>query len=390
MLALEKDNCLLSKHLCLENNKFALLSERPSNTKWIGVKEDHNDPLCVRTLYRLEGSEFNIVLPSHYANAYAALNSFSRITDTNPWRIVDPVKRLSWARDFLRTTEKQLKDMDATYQMETFVPCTQVFNSLRPFKISKEIADTDDPVASSFLANEDGFVKVPTYNRFGTRTGRTTVVAGPRVLTARIATRQLLQPVDDNHALVCLDYSALEARVALALANNQVLASEDPYEIIAKKIKLKSREEAKSATLTAIYSDPTANDRLDVKVSLVRRVFKLGEMYLALTKERNNLNGKVRNFYGRKIDVTGSDTLYNNYVQSTGADVVLLGFLSLLSKIEQLQVVPHFLLHDALFVSVPKLYLRDLEVIGNAGVTVPKFNCVFPLKLTRLDQSAKL
>jgi hypothetical protein len=389
VLALEKDNLLLSKHLYLDNSKFTLLNERLPNTRWISEKENYNDPLCVRTLYRLEGHEFNIAVPTRYTNAYVALNSFSRSTDTNPWRIVDPAKRLSWARDFLRTTESQIKNMDTTYQIETFVPCTHVFNSLRPFRISKEIESTDDPVASTFATDENGFVNVPSYNRFGTRTGRTTVIAGPRVLTARIATRQFLQPVDDDHALVCLDYSALEARIALALANNQVQASQDPYEIIAKAIRLKSREEAKSATLTAIYSDPTANDRLDVKVSLVRRVFKLGEMYLSLSKERNERNGKVRNLYGRIIDVTGSDTLYNNYVQSTGADVVLLGFLSLLNKVEQLKVIPHFLLHDALFASVPKSNLQDLEQIGIAGVVVPKLNCVFPLKLTVLNQSTK-
>jgi hypothetical protein len=136
--------------------------------------------------------------------------------------------------------------------------------------------------------------------------------------------------------------------------------------------------------------DPTANDRLDVKVSLVRRIFKLGETYIALSAEREANGGRVRNLYGRLIDVTGSDTLYNNYVQSTGADVVLLGFLSLLDEILQMGVVPHFVLHDALFASVPRARLSELDALGRIGATVPRLGCVFPLKMSIIGERTKI
>ncbi len=306
------------------------------------------------------------------------------------WRIVDPMRRLAWARETLRAAEADLALSKDVYQLETFVPCSRVLQSFQPFRVSDDMLTSDDPTALTFQRDEDGLVAPPTYNRFGTRTGRMTVVAGPRVLTARVTTREFLRPIDDDHVLVSWDYSSLEARVALALAGKPAKASQDPYEVIGKAIKLKSRDEAKNATFSAIYSDPTANDRLDVKVSLVRRVFKLGETYIALSAEREANSGRVRNLYGRLIDVTGSETLYNNYVQSTGADVVLLGFLSLLDQVLQMSVVPHFVLHDALFASVPKARLGDLDALGRAGATVPRLGCVFPLKTSIVGERTKV
>lgn len=390
MIGLEKDVCSLSKHVYLVDDKLETSCERFPDAGWIGVEADDSDPKCLRTLFKLEGHELDTSPPTRYALARAALSPTSRPEACDVWRIVDPARRLAWARDVLRTAKGLVDRSNATYQIETFVPCGRILQSFKPFRVSDDMVSTDDPVAATFARDEHGLVHPPTYNRFGTRTGRMTVVAGPRVLTARVATRELMRPVDDDHVLVSWDYSSLEARVALALAGKPAKASQDPYEVIGKAIKLKSRDEAKNATFSAIYSDPTANDRLDVKVSLVRRVFKLGETYLALSAEREANSGRVRNLYGRLIDVTGSDTLYNNYVQSTGADVVLLGFLSLLDPILQMGVVPHFVLHDALFASVPRSRLSDLDALGQAGASVPRLECVFPLKTTIVGERTKV
>ncbi len=390
MIGLEKDVCSLSKHVYLANGRLETSLVRSPDAGWIGLEADDSDPKCLRTLFRLEGHELDTSPPTRYALARAALSPSSRPEPRDVWRIVDPSRRLAWARDTLRAAATLFERSNASYQLQTFVPCGRILRSFKPFRVSDDMLSSDDPAAATFVRDADGLVAPPTYNRFGTRTGRMTVVAGPRVLTARVATRELMRPIDDDHVLVSWDYSSLEARVALALAGKPAKASQDPYEVIGKAIKLKSRDEAKNATFSAIYSDPTANDRLDVKVSLVRRVFKLGETYLALSAEREANSGRVRNLYGRLIDVTGSDTLYNNYVQSTGADVVLLGFLSLLDPILQMGVVPHFVLHDALFASVPRSRLSDLDALGQAGASVPRLGCVFPLKTTIVGERTKV
>jgi hypothetical protein len=390
VIGLEKDVCSLSKHVYLVGDKLETSSERRPEALWIGSTADDSDPSCLRTLFKLEGHEFDTSPPTRYAQAWASLSTTSQPDATEAWRIVDPTRRLAWARATLRAAATLVERSKAAYQVETFVPSTKVLQSFKPFRVSDDMLSSDDPAASTFVRDERGFVHPPTYNRFGTRTGRMTVVAGPRVLTARVATRELMRPVDDDHVLVSWDYSSLEARVALALAGKPAKATQDPYEVIGKAIKLKSRDEAKNATFSAIYSDPTANDRLDVKVSLVRRVFKLGETYLALSAEREANDGRVRNLYGRLIDVTGSDTLYNNYVQSTGADVVLLGFLSLLDQVLQMDVIPHFVLHDALFASVPRARLSEFEALGLSGASVPRLGCVFPLKTTIVGERTKV
>jgi len=390
VIGLEKSVCSLSKHVFLVDGKLVTSAERLSEARWIGPEADDADPKCLRTLFRLEGRELDTSPPTRYAAARAALSPTSRLEAGDVWRIVDPTRRLTWARDVLRLSETLAEHTKDAYQVETFVPCTRVLRSFKSFRVSDSMSETDDPAAPTFVRDENDLVAPPVYNRFGTRTGRMTVLAGPRVLTARVATRELMRPVDDDHVLVSWDYSSLEARVALALAGKPAKASQDPYEVIGKAIKLKSRDEAKNATFSAIYSDPTAHDRVDVKVSLVRRVFKLGETYLALSAERAANSGRVRNLYGRLIDVTGSDMLYNNYVQSTGADVVLLGFLSLLDPILQMGVVPHFVLHDALFASVPRVRLNDFDALGQSGASVPRLECIFPLKTTIVGERTRV
>ncbi len=386
MIGLDKDICMLSKHVYLNDGKLEMSADRRLEARWIGLNEEESNSQCLRTLFKLEGHEFNIMPPERYLRTWSCVNNIKNSLSTNQaWSIVDSSKRLLWIKNTLNVANDLFKQSRTEYQVETFAPSYEVIKSFRPFKVSEEIDNCDDPTASTFVRDKQGFVNPPVYNRFGTRTGRMTISSGARVLTSRISTRNLILPVNEDYALVYLDYSSLEARIALALAGKPATALEDPYEVIGKAINISSRDDAKNATLAAIFSDPTSNEHQDIKVSLVRRVFKLGEMYLKLSSERKMNNGRVRNLYGRLIDVTSHATLYNNYIQSTGADVVLLGLLTLLKPMLQLNIIPHFVLHDALFASVPKNHLSELQAIGLSGVNVPKIDAIFPLKMTIIN-----
>lgn len=129
MIGLEKDVCSLSKHVYLADGKLETSLERLPDVKWIGVEADEGDPMCLRTLFRLEGRELDTSPPTRYALARAALGPTLHPEARDVWRIVDPTRRLAWARDVLRSAaavECQLQD---AYQLETFVPCSREVGS---------------------------------------------------------------------------------------------------------------------------------------------------------------------------------------------------------------------------------------------------------------------
>jgi len=371
MIGLDRSHNGLDRHLVLDNGKATFAVERPSSCDWIGLAQDHNDPHCLLTLFELEGKSVDTSVPERFVKLGEQMGKA-------PWELVHPTRRLWWGVDKLKDANALVADCDRSYHRDVFAPSTALFERLTSWRVDPAIADTDDPMAASCLF-ENGWTAPPTYNRFGTRTGRLTVVGGPRVLTVRQATREFFLAVDDDHLMVAFDFSSLEARVALGLAGKDVPVDVDPYSIIAKLMRISDRDEAKSSTFAALYSDPTDANQRDPRVSTVRRIFKLGETFAKL-KRSMDVGSPVRNLYGRVIPDATEATLYNNYVQSTGCDVTLLGFTQLEQSLSRLGVKPHFLLHDALFASVPVSSLREAAQIAAQGVKVPKFKLPFPIK----------
>lgn len=377
LIGIHKDVCALSKHIYIENGRFRSSNDIEEDCLWLGAEQDHTSNNCVKTLFALEHVELDLSPPQKYREVSKIV--YGDVDHT--WNVMDTSRKLSVCKRIANDVVTGIKACDRTYHTNSFVKQTQVFEALTPWRVDSSIANNNDPMASTFVVNDEGFVRAPTYNRFGTRTGRLTVIDGPRVLTMRQSTRALMRPVDDEHVFVSLDYSSLEARVALAIAGRPPSVLEDPYEFIAKMTNISTREESKRATFAALYSDPTSSNNKDVKVSLVRRAFKLGETFSKLSDERSKNGEKVRNVYGRLIDVSGTETLYNNYVQSTGTDVVLHGFLNLMPTFQELAVKLHFLLHDAVFASVPRSAVDRLREVCAAGVEVPLVDCKFPIKI---------
>lgn len=370
MIGIDRALCGLEKHVVV-NGKTSLVSERP-DCDWVGSTKTYSDPRCLRTLFELEAKPFPVDPPQKYAALGASLGR------QDPWELVHPTRRLWWAQDTAKRAEKLANECSRAYQRDVFAPCTAIFNRLQPWRCDPSVKESDDANAVSCVT-EDGWLAPPTYNRFGTRTGRLTVTEGPRVLTIRHDTRALFKAIDDDHELLQFDFAALEARCALGLAGRPVDLHEDPYTVIAELMSAKDRDEAKSATFSALYSDPTAKTQRDPRVSKVRRIFKLGETFTSLKRAWQE-DGVVRNMYGRVIPDPIEETLYNNYVQSTSADVVMLGFNQLEPRLRELGVVVHFLLHDALFASVPKGSVTRAAKLAEEGVSVQGFKLLFPVK----------
>ncbi len=376
MIGLDRTLCCLEKHVVV-NGKATLVGERPPVSDWIGAEKTHADPHCLRTLFELEAKPFSVDAPARYS----AMAKF--LGKSDPWEHVHPTRRLWWALDTIKQAGRLASQCGRSYQFGVFAPTSKLFDLLKPWRVDPSVKDSDDVNAVSCVS-EDGWLNPPTYNRFGTRTGRLTVTDGPRVLTVRHDTRERFKAIDDDHEILQFDFSALEARVALGLAGRDLALEDDPYLVIAELMGSKERDEAKAATFSALYSDPTAKTLRDPRVSKVRRIFKLGETFGDLKKAWEQ-HGEVRNLYGRVITSPIEETLYNNYVQSTGADVVLLGFKQLIPTLLELGAVPHFFLHDALFASVPRLRIREASEAASKGVSVQDFKLSFPIKASTVD-----
>lgn len=352
-------------------------SVRKNGLYWLSERPDYADPWCARTLLKLERRELSVAPPERYARMLSTLGA----SPDDVWKVVDPSVRRRWAKDLLRRASDALDAVDPTYHRDHFAPTSRLLSALRPWRARRSIADSDDPEARSCAPDAEGLVRPPTYDRFGTRTGRMTVADGPRILTVRKSTRELFSPVDDEHVLASFDFASLEARIALALAGRPAARDEDPYELVRRRAGASSREEAKRSTFSALYSDPTSERGADPTTASTRRLFRLGETFARLRAEE-----RPRNLYGRLLD-SPPETLYNNYVQSTGADAVLHGFLDFLGRPEARSIVPHFLLHDALFASVPRDVLEPLSHVAAEGVRAPSLDCSFPLAVAVVGES---
>jgi len=372
MIGIDRKFCDLEKHVFTDAGRPTLTLERLIGCDWVGLVTDHTDPGCILTLFELEGKAFDTAVPQKFDKVSELLGKH------NPWALIHPSRRLWWALDKLKEAQSLVDACDRSYHRDVFVPCTSLFAKLTPWRVDPGVIDSDDPMAVS-CHGSNGWVEPPTYNRFGTRTGRLTVTEGARVLTVRQTTRAFFVGVDPDHLMVQFDFTSLEARVALTLARQEVSVNVDPYVEIAKLMSIADRDEAKRATFVALYSDPTDANQRDPRVSTVRRIFKLGEQFTRL-KRSMDAGMPVRNFYGRVIQDVTEATLYSNYVQSTGCDVTLLGFQQLTRALEIFDVKPHFLLHDALFASVPVKHLKNAARLAALGVNVPNFKLPFPIK----------
>jgi hypothetical protein len=105
---------------------------------------------------------------------------------------------------------------------------------------------------------------------------------------------------------------------------------------------------------------------------------KLDE-YFGLPSLRSKLgtelarSGMIRSFWGRPLrEATEQHLLISHYTQSTSVDVSLAGFGDLMDDVIEadLDVVPCYVLHDALLVDVHPDSMAQLEVIVGKGLDV--------------------
>ena len=289
-------------------------------------------------------------------------------------------------------------DINTRYYKNTWVRQNKVFNSLHRPKIDGEkwreltLANRDNKMLKSFIPGDDGFANPIVYNRLTTKTGRLTVKSGPQILTLNKPFRSIIAPFDpEKEGVGALDFNALEMRVLLYEAGFNCDES-DLYMMI-KRLYLPKieRNVVKGAVIGRTYGlskhiwgnrlgikgktleliDDTLNNLIDTSF-LLRRI-----------KEQYVRDGYIRNRYDKrvKIDVPLDHVIINIYAQSTGNDVALIGFSSIMDRLHSLGVKPLYSLHDSLIFNFPKKNRSEIEKITTVKVPgyVQRFHLKFEL-----------
>lgn len=381
------------KHVLYDSGKISW-SDDLVTPEWVFDRNEGSVDKCLKTLLRVNGLEveynpgavnqkvYSKILPAHVKSI--------------PWSLCLPVSIYKETlKNFLDAVS--LMDVDNSYYETGYRNFRRLVSKFKPFKVDEKLLrklfdSANDSLLThldSLLPHEDGFVRPPTYNFFGTRTGRLTVNTGPMVLTLPKEHRNLFISSKKSR-IIQIDFSSLEPRLLAALA--KVSASEgDLYTELSEACfsgKL-SRDKTKIAVLGILYGMSvdtlsahieTPADDCRVILSTVKKHFKIKELLSRI--ERETYGDSTKNFFGKTIEINRA-ALLNNYIQSSGVDVAHIGFDKLMMDVEFLGIEfkPMFLVHDALVGEVSEEDFSKLSSLVANGFYCSQLNCVFPLSI---------
>lgn len=389
----------MNRHL-LVSDKGAptLVDDVPQNVWHLSGEPKLYSTHCLDTLLRLEGYTISTNPPEKYVRSMGTLMSGS-LAWPPPWKLVmRPDDFKSFLKTIVSRTVDTLPKLDTKYYMSTYVEGNDVFAALQRARIDGEkwrnavISNPKLTMVKSFKPLDDGFAAPVVYDRFGTRTGRLTVLSGPSMLTLRKDLReQIILPTEAGDELFYLDYSALEMRVLLYQAG---LRCDDPdlYEDIKRKyLPDIDRNIVKGAVIGSSYGLSkfawakklnVFGKEMDHIDEVLKSQFKSDQLLRKL-KQQYVKQGFIRNHFDRRvaIDDIQDHLLVNSFAQSTGADVALMGFKSLLPMFAEKNVKPLFLLHDAIIVSAPRGTFVEDQMMK---IHVPGYIQAFLLRMNRL------
>ena len=353
---------------------------------------------CLDTLMRLSGRNVPNV-PDRYLSSFSTLITGSQSMFV-PWYMALPQDQFKlFFKNVVQVTTDSFSDLPFGYYEVAWAAGSRVLGALRPAAIDAEefnkiIADNPGtPGLESFRPKRSGFAHPVEYDRFSTRTGRLTVSDGPNFLVLKKDNRRIIKSSYDDGHVVSLDFKALEARIVLAESGRYSDASDIYHDISTTQFKgILPRDVVKTAVLAELYGISRASlrirlgvtdQKLDEFIRVIKEYFGV-ESLRARLKDQAGSSGKMINRFGRPLNIPeGQDNLLiNTYAQSSGVDVSLLGFDSVLSRLGTDGIRPLFVLHDAIILDVRGDRLKDVESI--VDVEIPTYDKPFPLKFEHL------
>ena len=382
-------------HLEFFADGVTLLSKVPQEAWLLSGRHRLDGGLCLDSLLRLGGVALRTLPPEKWVKAMSQLTS-----EPVPWsKVMTPEAYREFVKGLVNSTLGNIDRLPKQYTCDTWARGGALLGALRPAKVDMSAwreamtanGDRTDAVLEGFRPGNGGWVPPVVYDRFGTRTGRLTVDSGPNILILRKEHRRILRSNFPDGRVCSLDFSALEARVLLAEAG-VVPGPGDVYGQIATELfdgKVE-RDVVKVAVLSELYGASKAmlgvklgmrGPSLDGFVDKVRGYFKVDVLRRRLAEELAK-TGKIYNRFGRPLFLDGDKVnhlLVNSYAQSTGVDVSLLGFKSIVDSLGSDGIRPLFVLHDALILDVRSDRISDVAAVESTPVN--GFESLFPVKL---------
>lgn len=336
------------------------------------------DPMSqssVDALFDIAGKNPPRPIPEEYERSMEGI-SRGRV----PWPLVVPQQVLGEHIRSIASDLDELLDEIGGYA-ETLRSSRRVLSLLRPCRVDLaalrvEQGRSGSTILDSFEPGPDSMCSPPIYSH-ATATGRLTVREGPRILTLHKDHRRILSSRFDGGRVMQVDFVSLEPRVLRLLADGS--APKDIYSDVAERIGGgATRRHVKLATLKMLYGSSRAGIAEEIGQISSKSVRQIEE-YFGLPGLRAKLNselarsGEIRSYWGRPLrEANEGHLLVSHYTQSTAVDVALCGFGDLMERFvaEDLDVVPCYVLHDALLLDVHPNMNERLEEIVNEGIDI--------------------
>lgn len=336
------------------------------------------DPMSqasVDALYDVAGRSPPRAIPEEYERSMEGL-SRGRV----PWPLVIPQQVLG---DHIRSIASDFEEMleEVGDYAGTLSASRHVLSRLRPCRVDLaalrvEQGKGGSVTLDSFEPGPDSMCPPPVYSH-ATATGRLTVREGPRILTLHKDHRRILSSRFEGGRVMQVDFVSLEPRVLRLLANGS--APNDIYADVAERIGGgATRRQVKLATLKMLYGSSRAGIAEEIgQISLksirqIEEYFGLPSLRVKLSSELAR-SGSIKSHWGRPLrEANEGHLLISHYTQSTAVDVALLGFSDLVERFraEDLDVIPCYVLHDALLVDVHPDAMSRLQHIVDEGIDI--------------------
>lgn len=392
---IHRDTIGALKHVQYDSGKLTWHDDLVT-PEWVFDKDEGKVDKCLKTLLKVNGVEVSYSPGAVNQKVYAKI--LPAAVKCVPWSLCLPSSVYKETiRNFFSAIS--LLDVDDSYYRTVYESFRRITTKLKPFLVDEDrmrniFEDATDSLMShleSMLPGSDGFVQPPQYNFFGTRTGRLTITSGPMILTLPKEHRGIILPTKKDSRVIQVDFSSLEPRFLSALAKIPNFEG-DLYEEVSRTCFSGNlpRDKTKVALLGILYgmSVDTLSEHIKLPVddcrvilTTVKKHFKIKEIVSRIDRETYGTSSK--NYFGRMIEINRQSML-NNFVQSSGMDVVHMGFDKLLLDSEFMSIPfrPFFLVHDALVGEIPNSSFESLEKLVAKGFYSPQLDSTFPMTIS--------
>ena len=325
-------------------------------------------------IFPVFGLEVPGLVPGELRTSYESIHPEGAV---NWMRALGKDRFVRFLKTFSNDVEESITKASESPYLNTLVDGRRLLERLEPAIVDREevkglLAESDNGFLRSFLPEDGNVLPVVKYSH-DSATGRLRVISGPKILNLSKQHRKVLKSRFRKGTVAMIDFVSLEPRTALLLTRGETPL--DIYEAMRAETGSElSRAKLKVATLASLYGSTHSDP---VTMSVVNKFFRTQEIH-----ERHLRETPMVNLYGRPL-MPESDRLRLSYfIQSTSVDVSLLGFGKIVRK--YLEMVPLFVLHDALVVDMENDLFRELSM-SPIEVTIEPLGKYY-LSIKRVDE----